>query len=45
MATNKKKHLRKEERFCIEKMLQQNKSFGEVVQGTPFFAHLVNDYL
>ncbi len=32
MATNKKKHLRKEERFCIEKMLQQNKSFGEVAR-------------
>lgn len=30
MAKNKKKHLRKEERFCIEKMLQQEKSFGEI---------------
>ena len=29
---NKKKHLRKEERFCIEKMLGQNKSFGEVAR-------------
>ena len=27
---NKKKHLQKEERFCIEKMLKQNKSFGEI---------------
>jgi transposase, IS30 family len=27
---NKKKHLRKEERFCIEKMLKQKKSFGEI---------------
>lgn len=27
---NKKKHLRKEERFCIEKMLKQGKSFGEI---------------
>ena len=30
MAANKKKHLREEERFCIEKMLRQNKSFGEI---------------
>ena len=30
MAKNKKKHLRKEERFCIEKMLRQEKSFGEI---------------
>lgn len=27
---NKKKHLQREERFCIEKMLKQNKSFGEI---------------
>lgn len=27
---NKKKHLVKEERFCIEKMLKQGKSFGEI---------------
>lgn len=27
---NKKKHLQKEERFCIEKMLKQHKSFGEI---------------
>ena len=27
---NKKKHLRKEERFCIEKMLRQGKSFAEI---------------
>jgi len=27
---NKKKHLQKEERFCIEKMLKQGKSFGEI---------------
>lgn len=27
---NKKKHLGKEERFCIEKMLKQGKSFGEI---------------
>ncbi len=27
---NKKKHLQKEERFCIEKMLKQDKSFGEI---------------
>ena len=27
---NKKKHLGKEERFCIEKMLKQDKSFGEI---------------
>jgi IS30 family transposase len=27
---NKKRHLRKEERFCIEKMLKQGKSFGEI---------------
>src|SRR3989344_9411269 len=32
MAANKKKHLREEERFCIEKMLQQHKSFGEVAR-------------
>ncbi len=32
MAANKKKHLRKEERFCIEKMLRQSKSFGEVAR-------------
>ncbi|MDP2788571.1 MAG: IS30 family transposase [bacterium] len=29
---NKKKHLQKEERFCIEKMLGQNKSFGEIAR-------------
>ena len=29
---NKKKHLRKEERFCIEKMLRQSKSFSEVAR-------------
>jgi IS30 family transposase len=29
---NKKKHLRKEERFCIEKMLGQDKSFGEIAR-------------
>ncbi len=29
---NKKKHLRKEERFCIEKMLKQGKSFGEIAR-------------
>lgn len=29
---NKKKHLRKEERFCIEKMLKAGKSFGEVAR-------------
>jgi IS30 family transposase len=27
---NKKKHLRKEERFCIEKMLRQKKSLAEI---------------
>jgi len=27
---NKKKHLCKEERFCIEKMLKRGKSFGEI---------------
>ena len=27
---NKKKHLNKEERFCIEKMLKRGKSFGEI---------------
>lgn len=27
---NKKKHLQKEERFCVEKMLLQKKSFGEI---------------
>lgn len=30
MAKNKKKHLRKEERFCIEKMVGQGKSFAEI---------------
>lgn len=30
MAVNKKKHLRQEERFCIEKMLGAKKSFGEI---------------
>jgi IS30 family transposase len=29
---NKKKHLKKEERFCIEKMLKQNKSFSEIAR-------------
>jgi IS30 family transposase len=29
---NKKKHLQKEERFCIEKMLKQKKSFGEIAR-------------
>lgn len=29
---NKKKHLQKEERFCIEKMLRQRNSFGEVAK-------------
>ena len=29
---NKKKHLRKEERFCIEKMLKQKKSFSEIAR-------------
>jgi len=32
MAANKKKHLREEERFCIEKMLGAHKSFGEVAR-------------
>jgi len=27
---NKKKHLEKEERFCIEKLLKRGKSFGEI---------------
>lgn len=29
---NKKKHLQKEERFCVEKMLKQDKSFGEIAR-------------
>ena len=29
---NKKKHLQKEERFCIEKMLKQKKSFSEIAR-------------
>jgi IS30 family transposase len=29
---NKKKHLQKEERFCIEKMLKQDKSFSEIAR-------------
>ena len=29
---NKRKHLEKEERFCIEKMLKQGKSFGEIAR-------------
>jgi len=29
---NKKKHLQKEERFCIEKMLLQNKSISEIAR-------------
>jgi IS30 family transposase len=29
---NKKKHLEKEERFCIEKMLKQEKSFSEIAR-------------
>lgn len=32
MAKNKKSHLRKEERFCIEKMLEQDKSFSEIAR-------------
>ena len=27
---NKKKHLQKEERFCIEKMLKKDRSFSEI---------------
>lgn len=30
MAKNKKTHLREEERFCIEKLLRQEKSFSEI---------------
>ena len=30
MAANKKKHLDKEERFCIDRLLRQGKSFGEI---------------
>jgi len=30
MAANKKKHLDKEERFCIDRLLKQRKSFGEI---------------
>jgi IS30 family transposase len=30
MAANKKKHLREEERFCIEKMLRAGNSFGKI---------------
>jgi transposase, IS30 family len=30
MAANKKKHLREEERFCIEKMLRAGDSFGKI---------------
>ncbi|MFA6258816.1 MAG: helix-turn-helix domain-containing protein, partial [Candidatus Paceibacterota bacterium] len=29
---NKKKHLKKEERFCIERMLKMGKSFGEIAR-------------
>lgn len=29
---NKKKHLQKEERFCIEKMLKRSKSFSEIAR-------------
>lgn len=29
---NKKKHLQKEERFCIEKMLEKSKSFSEIAK-------------
>jgi IS30 family transposase len=29
---NKKKHLREEERFCIERMLGQNESFGKIAK-------------
>ncbi len=32
MAKNKKKHINKEERFCIEKLLRQDKSFGEIAR-------------
>lgn len=32
MASNKKKHLVQEERFCIEKLLRQGKSFGEIAR-------------
>ena len=32
MAANKKKHLREEERFCIEKMLGQKQSFGAIAR-------------
>jgi IS30 family transposase len=32
MAANKKKHLRKEERFCIEKMIGAKSSFGEIAR-------------
>jgi IS30 family transposase len=31
-SKNKKKHLRKEERFCIEKMLEQKKSLSEIAR-------------
>lgn len=31
-SKNKKKHLKKEERFCIEKMLRQFKSFSEIAR-------------
>jgi IS30 family transposase len=32
MAKNKKSHLRKEERFCIEKMLKVGDSFGKIAR-------------
>ena len=32
MAKNKKKHLLKEERYCIEKMCRAGKSFGEIAR-------------
>ena len=32
MASNKKKHLSEKERFCIEKMIQSGKSFGEIAR-------------
>lgn len=31
-SPNKKKHIRKEERFCIKKLLEQNKSFTEIAK-------------
>src|SRR3989344_881303 len=44
---NKKKHLQKEERFCIEKMLKQNESFSEIARtldrGLSTISEEVND--